>query len=160
MPAQDHASKPLSLLDEAILLATRVHAGQVDMGGAPYILHPLRVMLRCHREEDRIAAVLHDTHEDGGVTFEYIEEHFGKHIADAVEALSRKPNETYSAFIDRCGKNEIALRVKLADLAENLDETRLGREPTEEDARRMSKYKKARRKLSLKRLVSPLNPTF
>src|SRR3546814_3452405 len=66
----------LSLLDQAIILATRAHAGQIDKGGAPYILHPLRVMLGCQTEEQRIAAVLHDTYEDGGITIEYIEEHF------------------------------------------------------------------------------------
>ena len=31
-------------LEEAIAMAARAHAGQVDRGGAPYILHPLRVM--------------------------------------------------------------------------------------------------------------------
>src|SRR3546814_4547230 len=45
----------LSLLDQAIILATRAHAGQIDKGGAPYILHPLRVMLGCQTEEQRIA---------------------------------------------------------------------------------------------------------
>lgn len=147
MAAREHLTKPLSLLDDAILLATRVHAGQVDMAGAPYILHPLRVMLGCIFEEDRIAAVLHDAHEDGGVTIEYILEHFGKRVADAVEALSRKPDESYSVFITRCGQNEIARRVKLEDLKDNLDQTRLGREPTEEDSRRLRKYAKARRSL-------------
>src|SRR3546814_4126281 len=86
-------------------------------------------MLGCQTEEQRIAAVLHDTYEDGGITIEYIEEHFGKRIADAVDALSRRLNEgeTYSEFIHRCGKNEIARPVKLEDLKDNMDETRLGR---------------------------------
>jgi (p)ppGpp synthase/HD superfamily hydrolase len=139
----------LSLLDQAIILATRAHAGQLDKGGAPYILHPLRVMLGCQTEEQRIAAVLHDTYEDGGITLEYIEEHFGKRIADAVDALSRRihEGETYSEFIHRCGKNEIARVVKLEDLKDNMDETRLGRDPTEEDTRRIAKYAKARRTL-------------
>lgn len=46
-------------LNEAIILATRAHAGQVDKGGQPYVLHPLRVMLACKSEPERIAAVLH-----------------------------------------------------------------------------------------------------
>ncbi len=36
----------MSSLERAILLATRAHAGQLDKGGADYILHPLRVMAR------------------------------------------------------------------------------------------------------------------
>src|SRR3546814_20935272 len=66
----------LSLLDQAIILATRAHAGQIDKGGAPYILHTLRVMTGCKTKEQRIAAALHDTYEDGGITIEYIERHY------------------------------------------------------------------------------------
>src|SRR3546814_2416920 len=104
-------------------------------------------MLGCQTEEQRIAAVLHDTYEDGGITIEYIEEHFGKRIADAVDALSRRLNEgeTYSEFIHRCGKNEIARPVKLEDLKDNMDETRLGRHPTAADERRLANYAQARR---------------
>src|SRR3546814_1661923 len=100
-------------------------------------------MLGCQTEEQRIAAVLHDTDGDGGITIEYIEEHFGKRIADAVDALSRRLNEgeTYSEFIHRCGKNEIARPVKLADLKDNMDENRLGRHPNAADERRLAKYR-------------------
>ena len=32
-------------LESAIAIAVQAHAGQVDKGGTPYILHPLRVRL-------------------------------------------------------------------------------------------------------------------
>src|SRR3546814_17735677 len=66
----------LSLLDQPIILATRAHAGPIDKGGAPYILHPLRVMLGCQTEEQRNAAVWHDTYSEGGLTTEKNAENF------------------------------------------------------------------------------------
>ncbi len=41
----------MSTLEEAIALAVRAHQGQKDKAGAPYILHPLRVMLGMDSEE-------------------------------------------------------------------------------------------------------------
>ncbi len=58
----------MSSLERAIALAAQAHAGQVDKGGAPYILHPLRVMLRLTHPEARIVAVLHDVLEDCPIT--------------------------------------------------------------------------------------------
>lgn len=134
-------------LDEAILLAVSAHKGQEDKGGAPYILHPLRVMLRCKTAEQRIAAVLHDAVEDGGVELGLIRHWFGEAVADAVHALSRREGEEYEAFIERCAADPIARVVKLADLEDNLDLSRLGREPTIRDAKRADKYHAARARL-------------
>ena len=47
-------------LEKAIKIALEAHIGQVDKGGNPYILHPLRVMLSLNSEEERIVGVLHD----------------------------------------------------------------------------------------------------
>jgi guanosine-3',5'-bis(diphosphate) 3'-pyrophosphohydrolase len=130
----------MNKLDEAIMLATQAHAGQVDKGRQPYILHPLRVMLACKTEDERIAAVLHDTVEDTEVTSYQIMRQFGFVIEDAVGALTRRIDEAYPAFIERCAANPIARVVKLADIADNMDLTRLGREPTAEDCRRLTRY--------------------
>jgi len=51
-------------LEKAIKIALEAHIGQVDKGGNPYILHPLRVMLSLNSEEERIVGVLHDVVED------------------------------------------------------------------------------------------------
>jgi len=134
----------MGLLEEAIMLATDLHRGQVDKGGQPYILHPLRVMQTVKGGNERIAAVLHDTMEDCGLAWATIAKRFGNDVADAVYALSRGEEETYEAFIERCAQNPIARAVKLADIADNMDMTRLGREPTAHDASRLSRYSAAR----------------
>ena len=51
-------------LEKAIKIAVEAHTGQLDKGGNPYILHPLRVMLSLETEEERIVGVLHDVVED------------------------------------------------------------------------------------------------
>lgn len=133
----------MSNLSEAIAWATQLHESQTDKGGAPYILHVLRVMLACETEEQRIAAMLHDTVEDCGVAPGEITFRFGVHIRDAVVALTRRDEESYEAFVKRCGKNPIARRVKLADLADNMNTDRLPRPLTPADHRRQEKYHKA-----------------
>jgi len=60
----------MSTLERAIALAAKAHEGQVDKAGAPYILHPLRMMLKLSSTDERITAVLHDVVEDCGVTFD------------------------------------------------------------------------------------------
>jgi (p)ppGpp synthase/HD superfamily hydrolase len=130
------------MLDEAIQIAVEAHKGQVDKAGEPYILHPLRVMLMC-APECRIAAVLHDTVEDTGLELRLIGHRFGAEIAEAVDALTRREGENYTDFIKRCGQNEMARQVKMADLSDNMRLERLGREPTAEDAKRQRKYSDA-----------------
>lgn len=139
----------MNKLDEAIILATQAHADQVDKGGAPYILHPLRVMMAMTTEQERIVAVLHDVVEDSDYALSDLAAAFGWDVYDAVDALTRRDGETYEAFIKRCAQNPIARRVKLADLADNMDLSRLGREPTPDDQRRFDRYNNARVHLSL-----------
>jgi (p)ppGpp synthase/HD superfamily hydrolase len=52
------------MLEKAIKIAVEAHAGQVDKAGQPYILHPLRCMLKVETDIQRISAVLHDVVED------------------------------------------------------------------------------------------------
>ena len=54
----------MSSLEKAISIAAQAHDGQRDKAGAPYILHPLRVMMKMTTESERITAVLHDLIED------------------------------------------------------------------------------------------------
>lgn len=134
----------LDPLARAVTFAAEIHAGQVDKAGKPYILHPLRVMLQLRDKPDQIAALLHDTVEDGDTNLGAIALGFGFTIRDAVDALTRRPDETYPDFIQRCGRNPIARRVKLADIADNMNLARLGREPTEADLARQRKYADAK----------------
>ena len=131
-----------SPLDEAIVFATHAHQGQVDKAGAPYILHPLRVMLAQADDVRRIAAVLHDVVENCAVTPATIRARFGDAVADAVVALTRRDDEDYDAFVARCSANEIARDVKRADIADNLDLPRLP-VVTNRDRERADKYRRA-----------------
>ena len=82
-------------LQNAIKVAVEAHTGQVDKGGSPYILHPLRVMLSLDKEEERIVGVLHDVLEDcAGWSWERLEaEGFSKEIIQALKSVSKTPEE-------------------------------------------------------------------
>jgi (p)ppGpp synthase/HD superfamily hydrolase len=132
----------MSTLHRAIEIAVAAHVGQTDKAGAPYILHPLRVMLSLEGDADRIVGVLHDVIEDcPGWTPERLrEEGFSEPILAALAHVTKlSENEDYTAFIARAGRNPIAARVKRADLLDNLDVRRLP-VVTEKDGRRLSKY--------------------
>lgn len=133
----------MSSLERAITIAAQAHAGQVDKGGAPYILHPLRVMLGVEQPEERIVAVLHDVLEDSAVTLEQLcAEGFSASVLAALSALTKVEGEDYPAFIRRAAANPLARRVKRADLADNSDLSRIP-EPGAEDLRRLEKYRQA-----------------
>jgi (p)ppGpp synthase/HD superfamily hydrolase len=137
----------MSTLEEAIVLAAKAHAGAKDKAGAPYILHPLRVMLRLHDDVERMVAVLHDVVEDTDWTLEgLLEAGFSETVVRAVERLTRRPEEPYDAFIRRAAEDPLSLRVKVADLEDNLDLTRLTR-PTRRNQERLAKYREALRYL-------------
>jgi hypothetical protein len=141
----------LSTLENAIALAVEKHRGQVDKAGAPYILHPLRVMLAVSSEHERMAAVLHDVVEDCGVTLDDLRERgFPEAVVEAVEALTKRPDEhgpdRYFSFVERAGQDEIARVVKLADIEDNMDLSRIDA-PTEDDLVRVERYRKARKLL-------------
>jgi GTP diphosphokinase / guanosine-3',5'-bis(diphosphate) 3'-diphosphatase len=109
----------------AIALACAIHERQVDLAGQPAILHAVRVMLAMATEDERIAAVLHDTIEDAEDPMRVratIEAGFSPAVAEAMRCLTRhkKGGETYEDYLARCRANPIARRVKLADLRDNL----------------------------------------
>jgi (p)ppGpp synthase/HD superfamily hydrolase len=134
----------VSTLDRAIEIAVKAHKGQRDKGGAPFILHPLRVMIRMQSEAERITAVLHDVVEDTHYTFDDLRaEGFSLEIIKALEALTKQPGESRVEAAKRAAGNALALAVKLADNAENSD---LGRipEPTQKDLARLEEYKQVR----------------
>lgn len=109
------------MLEQAIKLAIEAHSGQFDKSGQPYIFHPLRVMLAVEGGIERIVAVLHDVVEDSDVfSMGDISALFGEKVSEAVLALTRCDGENYSEFIKRCAKNDIARRVKIADIKDNL----------------------------------------
>lgn len=137
----------MSTLERAISLAATAHAGQVDKGGHPYILHPLRVMLRMGTDALRIVAVLHDVLEDTALAPADLQAAgFEPALIEALEALTRRPGEPYDAFVQRAAANPLARAVKLADIADNADLSRIAH-PGPVDHARLEKYLQARRVL-------------
>lgn len=128
------------LLEKALRVATKAHEGQIDKAGAPYIFHPIRVASRCVNDNERIVALLHDTIEDTYVTPDYlIAEGFPRYIVDAIISVTRNKDEDYNDFIKRSYMNCIGRKVKLYDLEDNMNITRLN-EITDKDIARLNKY--------------------
>jgi hypothetical protein len=135
-------------LERAIQIAAAAHVGTVDKAGAPYILHPLRLMLKMTDEPSAIVAVLHDVVEDSKPPnrwgfAELRSEGFSEEVLAALDCVTNRAGESYEGFIDRCTLNNIARRVKIADLEDNLDIKRIGHPLTDRDFRRLQKYQKA-----------------
>lgn len=134
----------MATLERAIELAARAHAGQRDKGGQPYILHPLRVMMAVTTDAERIAAVLHDIVEDTSITFDdLVAEGFADDVVDAIRALTKFEGETREQAAKRIVRDPIARAVKLADIADNMDLTRIP-VPSERDHARLREYAVAR----------------
>lgn len=142
--------KVKNLLEVAIQIAVEAHSGQLDKAGQPYVLHPLKVMLSLSNEKDRIVGVLHDVIEDTNITYDYLIANGFKgetEILQALKSITKEENETYEEFIERVALNQIAKRVKLADLQDNMDLSRI-LNPTRKDFERIKKYGKAKERLS------------
>lgn len=131
-------------LEKAIQIAVEAHAGTKDKGGKAYILHPISVMMRVETEEEKIVAILHDVVEDTDWTFDALrKEGFSETVIEALETVTKySEEEDYDDFIQRSLKNDIGRKVKIADLRENLDVTRIG-ELYPKDIERINKYKRA-----------------
>ena len=142
----------MNLIEKAICFASEAHSGQTDKSGSPLILHPLHMMSVMKTDKTRIVAVLHDVLEDTAKTAgDLLSEGFPEDIVEAVKILTRErdegseteKDEQYFAYIKNILSNELAAEVKLVDLAHNMDVSRLSA-PSEEDYKRVNKYKKAR----------------
>ena len=127
-------------LEKAIQIATNAHYGQRDKGGKPYILHCLRVMMQMDTEEEMIVAILHDIIEDTNYTLLQLQKDgFSLVVHDSVKKLTKNRNEYYGKYITKIKENQIAKKVKLADLKDNMDITRIY-DPQPEDFARILKY--------------------
>lgn len=145
----------MSTLNRAIAIAAKAHDGQVDKAGAPYILHPLRVMLNVEGESARTVAVLHDVVEDSDVTLEDLaKEGFSEEVLAAVEAVTARPGETRIEGAYRAAANPIARAVKLADNADNSNLSRIAN-PGAKDYARLEQYKEVRAILLANETSSP-----
>ena len=130
------------MLDKMLLLATNAHHGQFDKGGAPYILHPLKVMhyLKSTDEELMCIALGHDIVEDCGITYvDLVAAGMTQRVIDGIRCLTKVPGETLAEYKQRVFSNRDAMLVKRADLRHNSDIRRL-KGVTQKDLDRMAKY--------------------
>ena len=134
----------MSTLERAIELAARAHAGQVDKAGQPYVLHPLRLMLAVRTPHERMAAVLHDVVEDTDVTFDdLVAEGFPPEVVAAVRALTKTEGEKRIEAAHRAAADPVARVVKLADVTDNMDLSRIAN-PSQKDFDRLKEYEQVR----------------
>ena len=145
--------EPADLAD-ALLIAAKAHADQVDKAGIPYITHPLRMvevaLTRGCAPDVPIVAALHDVVEDSVLTLDDLRDSgFSERVVAAVDAVTRRDGETYAAFIERCRQaGAVARCVKLLDIDDNLDPRRLDRIDPVSRRRLRDKYEAARAVLS------------
>ena len=131
-------------LEKAIQIAVEAHMGQIDKAGKPYILHPLRVMQNVSSTKAKIVAILHDVIEDTTVTLDDLKNYgFDEDILYSLKLLTHKAGVPYMEYIENLKNDAIAKEVKLADLTDNMDITRL-EELTDKDIKRIVKYKEAK----------------
>src|SRR5687768_17173952 len=134
-------------ISETRALVKRAHAGQTDQAGEPYYLHPFRVEQRVQLlpgvgEDDCVVALLHDVMEDTKLTAPDLAEiGYQAHIVEAVQLLTNR-EQHYATFIEKiiASRNELVMRVKLADILDNLDPDRLAALPHDRAVRFRSKY--------------------
>ncbi|MBE3030518.1 MULTISPECIES: HD domain-containing protein [Sneathia] len=133
----------MSNYELALKIATEAHKGQVDKAGVPYINHPLTVASLVDTEEEKIVALLHDTIEDTNITEQDLLNYgFSNKIVEAVKLLTHNKNVPYMDYVAKIKDNELARKVKIADLTHNSDLSRL-KEITDKDKKRYNKYQKA-----------------
>lgn len=139
--------KLLIMYLKALFVARWYHRGQVDKGGNPYWKHPYAVSRRVKGLKRKIVALLHDVVEDTTATYGTLHRWgFSKEIIISVLWLTRQPGDTYMEFIEKTKQDKVSVDVKIADILENIDITRIPN-PTEVDFSRVKRYKKALKKL-------------
>ncbi len=131
----------MSTLEKAIALAATQHARQLDKGGQPYILHPLRLMLQFSNPTLQIIAVLHDILEDTAMTVEDLKVlGFSAEIIQAIQALTKQTGESRLEAAKRTVLNPLATQVKYVDVLDNMNLARINN-PTSRDFARFEEYK-------------------
>jgi RelA/SpoT family (p)ppGpp synthetase len=121
------------LVRRAYAVADHWHAGQTRKSGAPYITHPLAVALLLAEigmdTTTLVAALLHDTVEDTGLTIGQVKAEFGAEVAVLVDGVTKLDGarwgdhaeaETFRKMILAASIDLRVLVIKLADRVHNL----------------------------------------
>jgi (p)ppGpp synthase/HD superfamily hydrolase len=141
----------MDIIKHAQAIMKMAHNSQFDKGGTDYYLHPLRVAQEAKKmfntEYDKFigecVALLHDVIEDSNLTADdLVNENFENAIVSRVVCMTRKDGESYMDYIKRIGEDNICRIIKMCDLKDNMDVTRLDK-LKDEDLNRIKKYHKA-----------------
>lgn len=128
---------------QALQIMFDAHRDQKDKGGMPYVFHPFSVAMQMRDEDTTIVALLHDVIEDHPEKEkEIMESGFSENVYTALKLLTHNKNVPYMEYVEKIKENPVAKAVKIADLKQNSDLSRLT-VITEEDHERFEKYKKA-----------------
>jgi len=147
----------VEMAQRAIDMIEKYHAGQRDKCGEDYMGHLYRVASSAQyvssKHDAYIVGLLHDIVEDTEVSMDDIHKRFENRIAEAVEAITHKPNEPYAQYMKRVEHNRLATIVKMADLLDNMNPKRCVRIKSERDFIRVAevllpRYAKAYRRLA------------
>ena len=146
----EHIKNMEDLVMKATVIVTDLFKNDIDKGGNSYLLHLLYVYSGVKSKEEKTIAMLHDILEEKEVSSEdLIEVGFSKNIVNDVLILTKDKSISYEEYIDNIIKNGSieSIRVKLADLDNNMDISRI-KNPTEVDYDRINnKYIPAYEKL-------------
>lgn len=138
----------MNLYDLALSIALEAHKGQVDKAGEDCMNHPIFVASLVDTEEEKAAALLHDVIEDSEMSLtDLLNNGIPSGVLQAVSILTKDKKLTYQEYLVRVKSNDIATKVKLADLKHNSDISRISN-PSKKDYERLKKYKQAIKFLS------------
>jgi len=133
------------MLDKAIQYASLWFDGKVDKAGKPYILHLIRVMLSVDQNDEELMqiAVLHDVLEDTPVTIRELEDMgFSVRVLSGIDHITKHKGQDYDEYLSQVCINIDSVKVKLADLKDNMDLSRI-KNMTDKDWDRRLKYMNA-----------------
>ena len=138
------------LLRRAYAVAEHWHGAQLRKSGAPYITHPLAVAIMLADigmdTTTLVAALLHDTVEDTGLTIGQVKAEFGAEVAVLVDGVTKldgsrwgdhAEGETFRKMILAASIDLRVLVIKLADRVHNL--RTLGHHPKREKRERIAR---------------------
>lgn len=112
------------MLEKALDFAKEKHEGQMRIGGAPYVSHPIAVAeilkSKGYDEKYQITALFHDLLEDTDATESEILELGGRDVLEAVKLLTKTKGYVMESYISGIRSNDMAFVVKGADRLHNL----------------------------------------
>lgn len=141
-------AKQMNMLALAISIAAKAFEGKLDKGGKPYILHCLRVMYGVDQtdEDKMIGAVLHDIVEDTNekseinYTFALLSEMgFSERVIRILHLVTHNEETPYADYIKAISVDKDATEIKLSDLEDNSNISRL-KSVRKKDFDRLEKY--------------------